>query len=60
MDSRYTSKELVACITPDCGWKGFVSECQHGYESISEGDEPEMTPCDYCPKCGAIIGREVA
>lgn len=58
MEGRHMDQTVVVCIDQDCGWKGPISQCQHGYEPITDGDEPDVTPCDYCPKCGAIIGRE--
>jgi len=34
-----------------CGWEGFSAWMIHGYEGYGHGEDCDVEPMDYCPKC---------
>lgn len=48
---RHTQWSPIEC--DECGWYGPVRWCEHGYTDDGSGED--VTPEDYCPKCGVPI-----
>jgi len=46
-EGRHTDRTPIECS--ECGWRGKVMDCYHGYAPIAPDD---VEPCDMCPECG--------
>lgn len=59
IESRHIDLTPIRC--DDCGWKGRVMDCTHGYAHAWPSN---AEPMDFCPKCDSKnlipIGEDMA
>ena len=34
-----------------CGWEGWSAWMRHGYQAYGNGEDGDVEPMDFCPKC---------